>query len=87
MSLKAFNLQRCGNPLHRFHRLPRLSSLPVLDLGAVAQAADILAATFQAWSDSYGLVSPRDALEEFLEAVHAALEMPHRTAAEGQSDA
>jgi hypothetical protein len=87
MSLKEFNLQRCGNPLHRFHRLPRLSPLPLLDPSAVLQAASILAATFQAWSDTYRLVSPHDALEEFLEAVHAALELPHRAAAEAESDA
>jgi hypothetical protein len=87
MSLKEFNLQRCGNPLHRFHRLPRLSPLPLLDPSAVLQAASILAATFQAWSDAYGLVSPQDALEEFLQGLHAALDLPQRAAAAGESDA
>lgn len=85
MSLKEFNLHRCGNPLHRFHRLPRLSPLPVLDPGAVVQAAGILAATLHAWLDTYHLHGRQEAVEEFLEAVNAAFEMP-RAAAAGESD-
>ena len=76
MSLKEFNLQRCGNPLHRFHRLPRLSPLPVLDPGAILQAAHILAVTLHAWSETYDLSGTRQAGEEFLEAVRAAFEVP-----------
>jgi len=84
MSLKEFDLQRCGNPLHRFHRLPRLISLQVLDPGTVAQASVILAATFVAWSDSYGLHIPQDAADEFVQGVHAALELAHRPATGGE---
>lgn len=86
MSLKEFNLQRCGNPLHRFHRLPRLSPLPVLDPDAVVQAAHILAGTLDAWSESYDVRGTHQAGEEFLEAVQTAFEMPGSAGADIQSD-
>jgi len=38
VSLKSFHLQHCRNPLHRFHRLPRLSGLQMLVPGVILQA-------------------------------------------------
>jgi hypothetical protein len=54
-SLKKFNLVRCGNPLHRFHRLPRLSPPSILGSYAVVFAGTVLADTFRAWLDAYDL--------------------------------
>lgn len=42
-SLKKFNPVRCGNPLHRFHRLPQLLPPSILTPYAVLFAGTVLA--------------------------------------------
>jgi hypothetical protein len=54
-SLKEYHLQRCGNPLHRFHWLPRFQGEDLLSPGIVLTASSILADTVSVWLRAYGL--------------------------------
>lgn len=54
-SLKRYNLVRCGNPLHRFHRLPQFASSPYIFPQAVLRAGKIFIDTFLLWLEAYHL--------------------------------
>lgn len=64
VSLKQHNLTLCVNPLHRFHRLPKLQSAPLLSTGVVLTAGSILADTAGAWLRAYQLESEYGAAVE-----------------------
>lgn len=65
--LKQFHLQNCGNPLHRFHRLPRLEGPGVMVVDVVAQAGDMLSQTLTAWVGAYVGLDLDEALSRFNE--------------------
>ncbi|MDX6499810.1 MAG: hypothetical protein QOG23_3070 [Blastocatellia bacterium] len=56
-SLKKHNLTVCSNPLHRYHRLPRLNTPGLVWTGSILGAASILANTVESWLRAYGLES------------------------------
>jgi Family of unknown function (DUF5677) len=55
VSLTAYDLNRCLNPLHRFHRLPRFQSDMVLLPGVLGTAAGILTESMGTWLRAYSL--------------------------------
>jgi Family of unknown function (DUF5677) len=55
VSLTAYDLNRCVNPLHRFHRLPRFQSDTVLLPGVLGTAAGILTESMCTWLRTYSL--------------------------------
>jgi hypothetical protein len=57
VSLKEHNLTLCVNPLHRYHRLPKLQSEGIISTGVVLMAGSILANTLMAWLRAYSLES------------------------------
>ena len=61
-SLKKHNLTVCANPLHRYHRLPRLTTPGLVWTGSILGAASILANTIESWLRAYGLESEGAAL-------------------------
>jgi hypothetical protein len=63
-SLKKHNLTVCSNPLHRYHRLPRLNTSGLVWTGSILGAGSILANTVEAWLRAYGLESEVPALIE-----------------------
>ena len=67
--LKQFHLQKCGNPLHRFHRLPRLEGPSVVAIDVIAAAADVLVQTVTAWASAYPGLSLDTALVGFRQSV------------------
>lgn len=77
VSLKSFHLQHCRNPLHRFHRLPRLTGPQVLVPGVIMQAGVLFTDTLQAWLDYYGLGEFGEAAEEIVSSLRRALESLH----------
>jgi hypothetical protein len=82
VSLKEHNLTLCVNPLHRYHRLPKLQSEGLVSTGIVLRATSILAETLEAWLRAYGLESQYgSALDAFREAVADAFEEPAAQAA------
>lgn len=82
VSLKEHNLTLCVNPLHGFHRLPKLQSDGMLSTGIVLRAASILADTVGAWLRAYGLESRYgQAVEDFKAGVADAFEEPASAAA------
>lgn len=64
LSLKHSNLRYCGEPLHRFHRLPSYSEPPVY-LNAMIAAQDLLQSCIEAGATSLGfppMLEPLQAL-------------------------
>lgn len=55
VSLKEHNLTLCVNPLHGFHRLPKLHSDGMLSTGIVLRAGAILGDTVETWLRAYNL--------------------------------
>jgi hypothetical protein len=77
VSLKEHNLTLCVNPLHRFHRLPRLEAKGMLSTGIVLMARSILADTVMTWLRAYKLETQYEpAVESFREDVPKAFEGP-----------
>lgn len=74
VSLKSFHLQHCRNPLHRFHRLPRLSGPQMLVPGVMLQAGVMFNQAFEVWLDYYGLQEFKQTAEEIIPSLRAALE-------------
>ena len=70
-SLKKFNLVRCANPLHRFHRLPQLDSENYLSPQVVIRAGSILIDTFLVWLDAYQLQHLSDNVKDFIPGLEA----------------
>jgi hypothetical protein len=70
-SLKKFNLVRCANPLHRFHRLPQLDAENYLSPQVVIHAGSILIETFLAWLDAYHLQHLSDDVKDFVPGLEA----------------
>jgi len=61
-SLKMHNLTVCANPLHRYHRLPRLNTPGLVWTGSIIGAGSILADTVESWLGAYRLESEVAAL-------------------------
>jgi len=70
-SLKKFNLVRCANPLHRFHRLPQLDSENYLSPQVVIRAGSILIDTFLVWLDAYQLQHLSADVKDFIPGLEA----------------
>jgi hypothetical protein len=64
------NLRPCGNPLHRYHRVPEASSMP-MDLHGWDMAAEQLNDTFKLFDHNLGVTI---GLESSLSVLEAALE-------------
>jgi len=65
-SLKEYHLQRCANPLHRFHWLPRFQIDNLLSPGIVLTASSMLGDTIIVWLQAYNLETEyRSAIDAF----------------------
>lgn len=85
VSLKEHNLTLCVNPLHGFHRLPKLQSDGWLSTGIILRAASILSDTVETWLRAYKLDARYiPAVETFKTGVADAFEEP-TTAVAGTS--
>lgn len=81
-SLKKFNLVRCSNPLHRFHRLPHFSSEHFLFPRAIVHAGHILSETLSIWLEAYHLQGFSDEIKDVvsnLECTFSQLEAAEET--------
>lgn len=85
VSLREHNLTTCANPLHRYHRLPKLDTAGVVWTGTVLRAAAILADTVQDWLGAYGLESEFNGVVETFrtQVADAFTELPNQQAASG----
>ena len=64
-----YNLRRCRNPLHQFHRVPEDSNLES-DIDYVYRAAKYVAKTFDLFDRETGVtVETPSSLDSFVEAV------------------
>jgi len=72
-SLKRFYLERCLNPLHRFHRLPKLVSPSVLAPGVVLLAGWVLSETIGLQLEAYDLHRFQPEVKSFLRRLEDAL--------------
>ncbi len=77
-NLKVFHLQRCTNPLHRFHRLPRLTAPAMLVPQIVLDAAAMLAGTLRAWTAYYELRDAGARIDEFEDKIAGAFDIERR---------
>lgn len=75
------NLEECGNPLHKYHGVPSVRSLPV-DSDYMMNAAKYLAKTFRLFDDFAGVSPPR---ESAFEKVQTAFENISTKMREGKS--
>ncbi len=83
VSLKEHNLTLCVNPLHGYHRLPKLQSDGMLSTGIVLMARSILGDTVETWLRAYDLEAKyKPAVETFKTEVAGAFEEPTAAAAE-----
>lgn len=53
-TIARFNLQFCTNPLHRFHRVPRLHDTPVY-MSTAEYAVEIMNESFRTWKHAIGV--------------------------------
>ena len=82
VSLKEHNLTLCVNPLHGFHRLPKLQSDGMLSTGIILRSAAILGDTVETWLRAYSLEDRyKPAVETFKAGVAGAFEEPAATVA------
>lgn len=72
-SLKRHNLVRCGNPLHRFHRLPRLAASNTLSMNSVLMASGFLTDTFKVCLDFYSLQHLEVEIADFVSSIEGIL--------------
>ncbi len=61
-ALRSYNLQRCMNPLHRFHRIPVFQA-PLGDPGMVTFAYRLCADVVRCWTEVCGLADAEGDLE------------------------
>lgn len=79
VSLKSFHLQHCRNPLHRFHRLPRLSGPQMLVPGVILQAGIMFIEALEVWLDHYGLQEFKQTTQGIIPSLQEALGTAMRT--------
>ncbi len=82
-NLKSFYLQRCINPLHHFHRLPRLKSAIVLAPMVVITAAEILVETIRALASDYTSCLATLEIDAFVAAIAGAFDEPESNPGNG----
>lgn len=71
--LKTFYLQHCMNPLHLYHRVPRLDLGLTMSPQIVLSAARVLADTVHAWAKVYNAQQLETAVDRFIANVLEAL--------------
>jgi hypothetical protein len=72
VSLKRYNMRRCSNPLHRFHRVPELEPPMIISPHSVFLAGRILLDTFEICLSCYNLSHLRERVKGFLPALEEA---------------
>jgi hypothetical protein len=82
VSLRDHNLTLCSNPLHCFHRLPKLDAPTLVSPSIVIRAASALATTVEVWLRAYGLESQYStAVDDFRSSISNALDGQSASAA------
>ena len=80
VSLKKYNLARCRNPLHRFHRVPRLTPLNIISPYSVVFAGQLLSDTFKVCLDVYNLPGMEKERVSFVVALENAFQTIYKKA-------